>query len=53
MAEWLPQSGYKMAESPVFICSDSGRPDSPDAAWRIHIPLEKPGELEQLKHWIA
>ncbi|MDR1536164.1 MAG: GyrI-like domain-containing protein [Planctomycetota bacterium] len=52
LAEWLPGSGYRMAESPLLIQSDSGIPDSPAAAWRINLPLVNPGELADLRKWI-
>lgn len=51
ITEWLPDSGYKMVASPMFAYTDSAHPDSPDAVWRVNIPIETPEELEQLKKW--
>ena len=52
LAEWLPGSGYRMAESPLLIHPDSGNPDSPEAAWWIYLPLINPGELADLRKWV-
>lgn len=51
ITEWLPDSGYKMVASPMFAYTDSAHPDSPDAVWKVNIPIETPEELEQLKKW--
>ncbi|MDR2390709.1 MAG: GyrI-like domain-containing protein [Planctomycetota bacterium] len=49
---WLPKSGFRLAPSPIYACSADKRPESPEASWKIHIPLEKSGELERLREWI-
>ena len=51
IAEWLPDSGYRMVASPMFAYTDSPHPDSPDAVWKVNIPIETPEELDRLKKW--
>lgn len=51
LAEWMPDSGFKQMDSPVFIRTAAARPDAPDAEWEINIPVETPEELENLRHW--
>ena len=51
ITDWLPDSGYRMADSPIFAYTRSEHPDSPDAIWHINLPIETPEELEELKRW--
>lgn len=51
ITDWLPDSGYKRVDSPIFASTRAEHPDSPDAAWEICVPIETPEELEKLKQW--
>lgn len=51
ITEWLPDSGYKIASSPLFAFAACEHPESPETVWRLNIPVETPEELEQLKNW--
>ena len=53
IAEWLPDSGYKMVASPMFAYTRDPQPDSPEAVWKVNIPVETPEVLEQLKKWLV
>lgn len=48
---WLPDSGYQMVSSPMFAYTTHPHPDSPDAVWKVNIPVATPEELEKLKKW--
>lgn len=52
VAEWLPDSGYAMIESPIFAYTDNMQPDAPDAVWKVNIPVATPESLEQLEKWL-
>lgn len=51
LTDWLPDSGFKRMDSPMFACTRDKQPDSPDAVWVINVPIETPEEIEQLKKW--
>ncbi len=51
IAEWLPDSGFKRMDSPIFSCTMADCPDAPDAEWEVYVPIETPEELENLKQW--
>ena len=52
-SRWLPSSGFRLSESPIFFCSALASPYDRDAVWEVNLPVEKPGELETLKKWIS
>lgn len=49
--DWLPDSGFILADSPMFAFTDSKSPAEPGAEWTVCIPIETREELEQLKRW--
>lgn len=51
LAEWLPDSGFRKMDSPIFTSTAAGEADAPGAEWEINIPIETPEELEKLKQW--
>ncbi len=51
MAEWLPGSGFKLVDSPIFTSTAAELPAGSDAEWEIHIPVETPEEADILKRW--
>lgn len=53
ITDWLPDSDYSLAASPVFAYTDFQHPDSPEAIWKVNIPIETPEMLEQLKNWLG
>ncbi len=48
---WLPASGYRLVQSPMFASTAHPHPDSPEAVWRVNIPVVTVEELEKLKQW--
>ncbi|MCC8166833.1 MAG: GyrI-like domain-containing protein [Planctomycetes bacterium] len=53
IADWLPDSGYRMVSSPLFAYTDSEHPDSEQAVWKVNIPVETPEELARLEKWMV
>lgn len=53
IAEWLPDSGYKLVDSPMFAYTNSPHPDSSDAVWKVNIPVETPEVLAQMQSWLG
>lgn len=53
ITEWLPDSGYQRAASPMFAYTADARPDSPGAVWKINIPVETPGSITQVRRWMS
>ncbi len=51
ITDWLPDSGYRRVESPIFACTGDRQPDSPEALWTVHVPIETPEEIEALRKW--
>ena len=51
ITEWLPDSGYQMVASPMFAYTTHKHPDSPDAVWKVNIPVATPEEIEKMKSW--
>jgi predicted transcriptional regulator YdeE len=51
IANWLPNSGYKKVASPMFAHTTHRQPDSPEAVWKINIPVATPEELEKMDKW--
>lgn len=52
ITEWLPDSGYQRTASPMFAYTEDARPDSPQALWKINIPIETPGSITQVRRWM-
>lgn len=52
IADWLPDSGYKLLPSPMFAYTKSENPAAASAIWKIDIPMEKPEVLAQLGTWL-
>lgn len=50
IADWLPDSGYKLVSGPMFAYTDAARPDVEDALWKVNIPIETPEILAQLEN---
>ncbi len=53
IADWLPDSGYRMVPSPMFAYTESRNPAAKDAVWNVGIPVEKPEVLAQLENWLT
>ncbi len=51
ITEWLPDSGFKRMDSPIFTCTGADCPESPEMEWDIYVPIETPEEVENLKQW--
>ncbi len=52
IADWLPDSGYTLVAGPIYASTDSPQPDSPEAVWKINVPIETPERLAQLGNWL-
>ncbi len=48
---WLPESGYHIVQSPMFAYTTHPHPDSPEAVWKVNVPVATSEELETLKKW--
>ncbi len=53
IADWLPDSGYRMVPSPMFAYTENKNPEAEDAIWKVNIPVEKPEVLAQLENWLV
>lgn len=53
ITDWLPDSGYSLTASAMFAYTENKQPDSPDAVWKVNIPVETPEVLEELKKWLV
>ena len=51
IADRLPDSGYQMLASPMVAYTTHPQPDSPEAVWKINIPVATPEELEKMRKW--
>lgn len=52
IADWLPDSGYEMMQSPMFAYTSDPHPDSEKAVWKVNIPIETPEVLAELESWL-
>ena len=48
---WMPGSGYHIVQSPMFAYTTDPHPDSPEAVWKVNVPVATSEELEKLKKW--
>lgn len=53
IVDWLPDSGYQLAANPTFICTESPEPASPDAVWRVNIPVDTNEAVERMARWFS
>lgn len=53
IADWLPDSGYKLAASPIFAFTDSAKPDAEGTVWTVCIPIETPEEFARFETWLG
>lgn len=51
ITDWLPDSGFAMLANPMFAYTTAEHPDSPDAVWKVNIPIERPEVLAELEKW--
>ena len=52
IADWLPDSGYRLVSSPMFAYTREKRPESGNGIWKVNIPVETPEVLAQLESWL-
>lgn len=52
IADWLPDSGYEMMQSPMFAYTSEMHPDGEQAVWKINVPIETPEILAELEQWL-
>ncbi len=53
ITDWLPDSDYQKMASPMFAYTEDQHPDSPEAVWKINVPIDTPEGLAQMDTWLS